>query len=305
MIDVNLLLFKVLLLHQLIKVDYLEEARRQAWPNYGLGNQRNNRNTLNFLCRAPVAKKIEQPLSELQQFLKGTELGECYRLLCHLYTISPSIHELWFFDSHFRIRIDNIIQGRLGFKTLLTARSRGNERLWKATLTYVMKNAILLENQYRLMGSGMLLRVKPEPNVLPRLAQLIQWYQENPPGNREELLSSGVIEEVLEVVHGLLLDTWCDPFSWDKLATRDKWLLYAPCAINEGPLFIPKNKSFSTMLINNLNKINPRDALQQHWIIWDYLSEDGISPASGEQLAMWRLRILGLIESVDKSGLIP
>jgi len=292
-------------LHQLLKLDYLAEAERRGWPNRGLGNRRNNRNTLSFLGRAPAAQAIERLLGGLGHALKDRGVGDRYRLLRRLYTISPSVHELWFFDSHFRLRVDNIIQGRLGLKTLLTAHASGNHRLGKAVLTYVAKNAILLENQYRGRGIRGLLEVEPERNALERSAQLIRRYQGRRPGDQEGLLRSGLIEEVLATAHGLLRDAGYAPITLGNLATKDRWLFYAPCAINEGPLFIPGGQLLPSMLADSLDRVSSRDALGQHLIVWDYLSEDSSLAASG-QMAAWRLRIRELLASSgkgDKAGL--
>lgn len=295
--DAEFLLYKLSLLHQLVKLDYLEEAKKRRWPNLGLGNQWNNRNTLSFLHRAPAAREIGRLLDEFQRVLKGQKLEDCYWLLRWLYIVSPSLHELWFFESHFRVRTDNIIQGRLGLKTLLTACSLGNQSLWKAALTYVSKNVIMLENQYRGMGVCGLLEMEPAQDALNRSAELIQRYQQEKPGDQRQLLRSGFIEELLAVVHSLLRDEGFDSLISGNLATKEKWLFYAPCVINEGPLFIPKDDFPLAVLTDNLNVVNPGKTLLQCFILWDYLSEDKVSLASGEHIAAWRLRIQELLTS--------
>jgi hypothetical protein len=56
-----------------------------------------------------------------------------------------------------------------------------------------------------------------------------------------ELLGSGILHRGLEVVHGLVRSVGYAPILSGALATSEKWLFYAPCAVNEGPLLLPRD----------------------------------------------------------------
>lgn len=125
-------IYRILATHQQLKVGYLRSALKRRWPDFGTGNKKNNRNTVAFLKEMEKEQKYRmffQELQDLQNQLRSKDVEQNYSILRELYAISSGIHELWFFDTHFKIRVENVIKGRLGLKALLRAQLSKNPSL--------------------------------------------------------------------------------------------------------------------------------------------------------------------------------
>lgn len=283
------ILSELVRLHQKLKLDYLYHALDHRYPNLGLGNDKNNKNTVDFLKKSKNRyRQFFEKLAALRREVrKSADPAENYSILKELYMISPSVHELWFFDSHFRIRIEAIIKGRLGLRTFLTARSKGNQPLSKAAITYLTKNCILLENQYASeIGEG-LLDARPLKQIIPRARELSK--MDLTFENQRNVLNSGVIEKIFSLVHALLKDVNYQPLTSDNLARKERWLYYAPCSVNEGPLFLPKKGTPLTAISSNVSLENPRQSLSEELHIRDYFDELRMSDYGGasQKLETW------------------
>lgn len=203
--------------------------------------------------------------------MRGTDVVGCYRTLRRLYFVSPSLHELWFFGEHYRLRINHIVRGRLGLKALLRAHTSRNEALAKASITYMVKNAILLETMYRPCGLPGMLDTEPPDDLPGACRRLLDRYDPAVPSNAKDLLRSQLLRQGLEVVHGLVKSVGYGPIVSGRLATSEKWLLYAPCVVNEGPLLLPQNGAdLLGMKAGEPRVRETRDMLKRNFTVCEY-----------------------------------
>ena len=56
-----------------------------------------------------------------------------------------------------------------------------------------------------------------------------------------------------------VIKTEYDALKMDKLLERDKWLYYAPCSINEGPIFKKKSDKSRIDILKEINSINQNE----------------------------------------------
>lgn len=206
---------------------------------------------------------------QVQKELKNArDPNASYRSLKELYAISPGVHELWFFDTHFRIRLDNVVRGKHGLKALLKARSSKNRALFKATVSYLTKQAILLELQYGAEGIVGLLDTDPAIDYRAKAWWILKIYRSERFQNHRQLVRAGIIEGIL--THSLLRRENYATLKSSRLASKELWLYYAPCAINEGPIFAPKGKILPAQLALEVELDEPRISLLRGLEIWDY-----------------------------------
>lgn len=135
----------------------------------------------------------------------------------------------------------------------------------------MLKNAILLENMYRPCGLPGMLDTRP-PDDLPRACRrLLDRYNRAASANAPDLLWSGLLGQGLEVVHGLVKSVGYAPIVSGRLATSEKWLLYAPCAVNEGPLTLPQNEAdLPGMKVGEPHVRRTRDMLKRNLTVCEY-----------------------------------
>jgi hypothetical protein len=235
-------------LHQALKREYLNWASKKK--DKGIGTK-NNPLTLKFINRylSPSLKKeILQELKIISNFLKtNNNLTENYQILREIYIISPSFHEMWFFSTHFATNLKSIIKGRLGLKAFLTSKKKGIlNKTFKGITSFVTKRFILLENLFPQKES--VIKSQPSKNVERDINLLL---------NRDEKFDSPEeINEVLPILyritHYFLKKTKYSLLKSEILLGKNSWLKYAPCAINEGPIFIKKSNQKRIEIFNQI-----------------------------------------------------
>jgi hypothetical protein len=289
----------LLLQHQELKVAYLRAAEKEGWESRGIGNEQNNRNTVHFLEHSVSQKKRQGELAQALNLIRrqASRSGDrnekgirrACALLRELYILAPGIHELWFQDSNYRVRADNIIRGRLGMKTLLTAKEKGRRTVMRGSMTYLLKNALLLENQYRHAGVARLLDQPPEPHPFRAGAEISSTYRPERYPDIFSLLEDNLLPQLLRTVHGLLKNERYQTLTDGKLATRKKWLYYASCSINEGPFFVPRQEGLPSEL-SIIDLEHPRSSLQRKLEVLDYSASKDRLPLENMRKAVDRSR---------------
>lgn len=273
--DIQSSLKKLEGLHQKLKLKYLSEAQKRGYPNSGIGSEKNNQNTVDFLKNSKKSnQKFFEEYGNIQEELeKSSDPKRNYLILRKLYMISPSVHEIWFFDSHLKHKVKSFVQGRMGFKGLLTANSKKYEPTLKASTTFLTKMTLLLENQCSREDTPNLLEVEPVSDPFSGAKEVINLFETFSSDDYRKILRKNVIRKTLSTIHGILKKRDYRPLRSSKLASKDKWLYYAPCAINEGPLFLSKAETDLMNLSSEINIENPRKSVKEKLWIWDYEDE--------------------------------
>ena len=240
-------------LHQQVKRDYLEKYKHCV--DRGIGSK-NNCLTLKFLRKHlsnDIQQKINVETKEIFQYLKtNSDMQENYLIIRELYCIHPSFHETWFVNSHYN-KFKEIVSGRLGLKSYKTSVSRGKigKRINGVT-TYILKQAIMLENIY----SGKIKRSLIEFEV-PETFDTISNRLVNTqiiPSDFESM--ENCLQDIFMVTKWLINETKYRNLFSEVMINRNNWFFYAPCSINEGPIFYKKSK---LSRVEIFSKINPLD----------------------------------------------
>lgn len=221
-------------LHQALKKEYLNWASDRK--DRGIGTK-NNPLTLKFIDRylsLSLKKQITQELGIISNFLKNNnDLKENYQVIKEIYIISPSFHEKWFFSTHFATNLKSIIKGRLGIKAFLTSKKQNTlKKNLKAITTFITKRTILLENLFPLRKS--LLDMEPSKNIKKDIYHFLNLNKKfsTPKEIKEEL------PNLFKITHYFLKKTKYYLLRSGDLIKKNSWLKYAPCSINEGPIFL-------------------------------------------------------------------
>jgi hypothetical protein len=234
--------------HQELKKQYLDWAKNKK--DCGIGSQHNSL-TLDYInnhAEKNLLKHIRNDLKEL--FNNENDIEEQYLNLRELYLIHPSFHECWFFSSHFNHQ--EIIKGRLGLKAYLTC-SSDNQRTIKGVTTFLLKRGILLENLYSSQLKKSIIDHEPVNNVKNEINSFLDRYN-------EEMNSSKVLEllpDLFAIVKTLLEET--DYFSLDSVVNFKPWITYAPCSINEGPIFTKKSDKSRVDIFKSFERLDEYD----------------------------------------------
>lgn len=213
-------------LHQELKHDYFKWALGK--PKNGVGSV-NNPLTLQFLKEGASKNK----LNEIKRNIKLLSNTKCdykdkYMFLRELYLIHPSFHEMWYFSSHYNHQ--EIVKGRLGLKAYFTCQL-DNESTKKGVTTFLLKRAILIENLYSHQLDRTLIEFSPVKNLKNEIESFLNQYQ----GNLDHFKVLELIPTFFKIVNALLINY--DYKSFNSVLNYDSWMFYAPCSINEGPIF--------------------------------------------------------------------
>lgn len=253
--------------HHRLKSEYLQWAKGKL-QNNGIGAEY-NAETLKVLGKCNVIEEINTKVDTIKNFVKNKDYQESYEILREVYIIHPSFHELWFFGGHFNhfTGRGGLLTGRLGLKSYLTSLVRGTlERRIKGISTYVFKRTILVENLFSGVLDCSLFDFAPLDNkqMEAKIKDLTKLSSLSPP---DIILK---MQDVFEITRTLLENTEYDALKTDKLLESDKWLYYAPCDINEGPIFkkiTEKSRIDILKKINSIDQNEIRSELSNHFEI--------------------------------------
>ena len=233
---------------QEIKYEYLSWAKDK--DNNGIGAPDNNAITIEFLKN--YSKKIHDASRVLDKIRKECnnikDIRQRYAIIREIYCIQPSLHELWFFEKHFNLFYENRLGGiysRLGLVSIPTSIKNGTlDSRIQAVSTFMLKWVILLENLYSGAVDYSLFDFTPVNDE--KLIQNIQHLQKNPNPDVKQVIEDLPI--IYETVLTLLEKSHYQSLNPEIIMNDNKILLYAPCTINEGPIFF-KNSNKSRVKI--------------------------------------------------------
>ena len=256
-------------LHQELKREYFKWAKGRILNNgYGF---RNNNETTNFLKNhSNIVDKVKKTLNIIKANMNSLEnKQQKYEALREIYIIHPSFHEMWFFNDHYNhfYGASPIINGRGGLKSYITSLNRGTvENRLKTITTWVFKRTLLLENLF----SGVLDFSLFDSNILndKELDQELRRIIGSSIKTPEEVKSK--INTLFRICHTLLERTNYRILENNNLLSNDKWLYYAQCNINEGPIFIKESRESRVNIFKEINSIDQdkiRKELQENFKI--------------------------------------
>ena len=236
--------------HYKLKNEYLQWAKGKL-TNNGIGAE-HNAETLKVLGKCNAIEEINTKVDTIKKLIKRRDYQERYEILREIYVIHPSFHELWFFDGHFNhfTGRGGLLTGRLGLKSYLTSLSSGKlEKRIKGISTFVFKRTILVENLFSGVLDNSLFDFDPLDNkeLEAKIKDLAKLSDPSPSDIKLKM------QDVFKITRTLLDNTDYDTLDGNRLLDRDKWLYYAPCDINEGPIF---KKRCDESRIDILKKIN-------------------------------------------------
>jgi len=269
--------------HQELKNEYLEWAEGRL-PNNGIGAEYNGE-TLKVLGRCNAIKEINTKVGIVKNLIKDKDYQERYEILREIYVIHPSFHELWFFDWHFNhfTCAGKILTGRLGIKSYLTwLNGERLDKTRKGISTFTLKRTILLENLFSGVLDCSLCDVDPlsDEQLKKAIEGLKSDLEKRVRSKEDPLYSAEDIKSempvIFEICRTLLKKTKFDALKTDKLLSHGGWLYYAPCNINEGPIFKKNSEKSRADIVKEIKSINQneiRNELCKHFEITPILGE--------------------------------
>lgn len=272
--------------HQELKNEYSEWAKgRQGLFHNGIGSE-NNTATIKFLRTDSVmVKEVNTRLNIVKEAIRNGDCQERYKALREIYVIHPSFHELWFFDGHFNhfTCAGKILTGRLGIKSYLTwLNGKHLDKTRKGISTFTLKRTVLLENLFSgvldcslcdfdpLSDEQLKKYIKGLKSDLEKRVGSKKCYcsEEDPLYFPEDIKSKMPV--IFEICRTLLERTDFDALKTDKLLSYGGWLHYAPCNINEGPIFKKNSEKSRVDILKGIKSINQneiRNELCKHFEI--------------------------------------
>lgn len=263
--------------HQDLKRAWLQEAYDKFEDN-GIGSHHNNE-TKDFFqnSRKDLLLNCRQMTTNIARYIDDCpKIEERYQIFRELYYIHPSFHERWFADEHIAYVTRVLLKGRLGIGVFLSNPDR-SPKVMKGISTFVLRRVLLLEN---LLAGGLTSSLFEESPLTD--TELKTKYQKiygasytTADDIRERM------PDIFQVAHTILERTHYGSLTPEILLSKDKWLLYAPCSINEGPIFhktSPKTRVeiFSSITTTDVEEL--REYLRQHFEIqpvrYDALNEN-------------------------------
>lgn len=147
---------------------------------------------------------------------------------------------------------------RCGLNSYLTSYRRGTlKNRIKSVSTFVLKQTILSENLF----SGVLdcslfdFDALNDKQFEDKITDLNRLSISNPSPDDIKLK----MPDLLEITRTLLEKTEYDALKTDKLLKSDKWLYYAPCNVNEGPIFKKKSEKSRIDILKEINSIDQNE----------------------------------------------
>lgn len=237
MVETKLVSYPRDLINELLEIH--QEIKREFINEFGKTKISNNSFTKKWL-RSRDNSEIKDILKKIIKIMKqNTDLKTNYYILREIHAINPSFHEMWTFKDHLKADYDDLIYGMGGIKACKT--SIQNDELKQGNLkritTILLRYTILLENllSSKLNKEFMDSQYKPSNNIKRDLDMILESHK-NKKTNLDSTLE--IMPILFRIVHYLLKKCECLQLKSNNLLK--KWLEYAPCSINEGPIFIPK-----------------------------------------------------------------
>lgn len=268
--EIDLLLDQFEASLQDVKTEYLEWAGDRE--NQGIGAPENNAITMEFLkSHSRQIKTASMLLQQIRNYCHTIADPKIrYRIIREVYCIQPSFHEMWFFDRHFSLFYEPRLGGiysRPGLKSISTSIKNGKfaGRI-NGVSTFLLKWVILLDNLYAGKTERSLFDFPPVDDA--KLLQNIRYLQKNPNPNVSEVIEDLPI--IYETVHTLLQRTGYSSLNPDIILHDDKILMYAPCAINEGPMFHKTSRDSRSIIFKKAmsgDRSLIRKTLSEHFTI--------------------------------------
>ena len=224
--------------HQDVKRQYLVwAARRPELRNGGVGAE-NNRATATFIREN--CQGLQPCLSLLEEIRKRAEaldLRDRYEVMRELFVVHPSLHELWDFDGHAGYHRDGILGNRYqGMGALLKKLKAGDGvGAIRPASVFLAREAIMLENLYssRLAGSLLDAPLLDDKRLVSEMETAVATW-----GPLSVIAFAEKVPAFLSIVHTLLERTGYYGLEWGRVFKNNDWMVgYAPCAVNEGPVF--------------------------------------------------------------------
>lgn len=222
--------------HQELKREYIKS-------NHPLGSN----------CNSFTIKWIENNSKTIDPFISTLLKNNLtYEDVRKLYVISPSLHELWFFDIHFWHLIRAILYGRLGLKAVLTSR-RNNTSIESMASSFLLRRILIIEN---MMGTdNALLSAKPlvlSSENLNLVAESVANFD------------MSKFDVLFSLIRGIV-----DLSKIDSLVKS--WKTYSPCVINEGPIFDnPSGDNILEIVVRANTTKDKKQYLKENFDITEY-----------------------------------
>lgn len=245
-------------LHQELKREYFKWAKGKILNN-GYGSENNSETTKFLKNHSDIVNGVKKTLKKIKTEIKSFENKEQkYNTLREIYIIHPSFHEMWFFNDHYNhfYGASRIINGRGGLKSYMTSVNRRTiEKRLKMITTWVFKRTLLLENLF----SGVLDFSLFDSNILTdkEFEQELRIITASSIKTTEEVQSE--INALFRICHTLLEKTDFTTLENNNLLSNDKWLYYAQCNINEGPIFIKESRESRVNIFKKINSIDQNE----------------------------------------------
>jgi hypothetical protein len=272
--------------HQELKKEYLEWAKgKQGLFHNGIGAENNPATTEFLRTDSAMVKEINTRLDIVKEAIRNNDCQNRYEILREIYVIHPSFHELWFFDWHFNhlTSAGKILNGRLGLKAYLTClNGKRLDKTRKGISTFTLKRTILLENLFSGVLDCSLFDVDPLSDEQLKIAieGLKSDLEKRVESKKDPLYLAEDIQSkmpvIFEICRTLLERTNFDALKTDKLLSYNGWLCYAPCNINEGPIFKKNSEKSRVDILKGIKSINQneiRSELCKHFEITPMLGE--------------------------------
>lgn len=265
-------------LHQKLKEEYIRWASNRTDRGIGFIN---NSVTIEFIRNYTDVyrkKRIKENLRYISNTMKNTDERMAYSILREVYFMHPSFHENWFYESHLIGDFKAITKKRLGLKAYLTSKGKGTlEHNKQGITTMVLKYTILLENltcsklSYSLMDDS----ISPSKNIENDIKEILN-VVEKIENENAKLNPQVVVKEMprlFRIVRYLLKKTNYRQLKSDALLSLRTWLEYAPCSINEGPIFYKKSEKTRIEIFKecpSLDEDGIRKYLREYFEIKEY-----------------------------------
>jgi len=260
-----------------VKREYLDWAKDQK--NQGIGAPENNGITIDFLtCHSRKIKTASELLQQIRNYCHTiADPNERYQIIREVYCIHPSFHEMWFYDRHFSLFYEPKLGGiysRLGLKSVSTSMERGTltGRL-NGISTFLLKWVILLDNLYIGKTERSLFDYAPVDDA--KLLENIRQLQKNPNPDVNEVIQDLPI--IYETIHTILHRTGYSSLDPDIILDNDRVLMYAPCAVNEGPIFHKISQDARRVILKKAmigDRSLVRKTLEEHFTIRPIASDE-------------------------------
>ncbi len=152
----------------------------------------------------------------------------------------------------------------------------------KGISTFTLKRTILLENLFSGVLDCSLCDVDPlSDEQLKKAIEGLKSDLEKRVGSKEDSLYfpediKSKMPVIFEICRTLLKKTKFDALKTDKLLSYGGWLYYAPCNINEGPIFKKNSEKSRADILKEIKSINQneiRNELCKHFEITPILGE--------------------------------